>query len=71
PLTPAARFLRLLEERGEVTTAEAMTALGFDDPRGLGGIVGSTNRWAASPVIAVRVNAEGEKVFSLVRRRGR
>jgi hypothetical protein len=68
--TPASRFVALLEARGEVTTLEAMRALGLRDPRAVGGAVGATNRWAArqgGPFVEARIREDGEKVYAIKR----
>jgi len=63
------KFIDLLRERGPLTTPEALKALGLSDPRALGGMVGSMNRWSVkqtgAPKIKVATGAGGEKTYSM------
>ena len=63
------KLVEVLKERGPLTTAEGLTALGMTDPRALGGMVGSMNRWAkkrsGAPKIKVAAGEGGAKTYEL------
>ncbi len=43
---PSRRFVTLLEERGELTVADAVKLLGLKGPKSMGGLTGAMARWA-------------------------
>ena len=55
------RFLNYIESAGTATLQDAMDALGIDNPKALGGLAGSLNRWGRAaglpvPFITERIN---------------
>ena len=64
------RFLDLVEARGEIRISEAMTELGIDAPKALGGITGSIGRWGPARGVALpyeTITLAGERAWRWTR----
>lgn len=68
---PGPKLVALLRERGSLTAAAVAKELGIKDPKAIGGVVGSMNRWAGKKSGAVRIDvkegAGGKKTYSLAK----
>ncbi|MEE2755333.1 MAG: hypothetical protein VYA30_01675, partial [Myxococcota bacterium] len=63
------KFLNYIEKAGTATLQDAMDALGIDNPKALGGLAGSLNRWgraAGLPVPFVTERVDDKKCYRWV-----
>jgi len=68
---PGPKLVALLRERGSLTAAAVAKELGIKDPKAIGGVVGSMNRWAGKKAGAVRIEVKegkgGKKTYQLAK----
>jgi len=68
---PGPKLVALLRERGSLTAAAVAKELGIKDPKAIGGVVGSMNRWAGKKAGAVKIEVkdgkDGRKTYSLAK----